>query len=53
MQLESLLERMKLDHLACQLDALCEQAAKRDLDYRGFLTEALTTEWGGRATRRE
>ena len=48
MQLESLLERMKLDHLACQLDALCEQAAKRDLDYRDFLTEALTTEWGGR-----
>lgn len=48
MHIESLCERMKLDHLACQLDALCEQAAKRDLDYKDFLTEALTTEWNGR-----
>jgi len=48
MQLEGLLERMKLEHLAVQLDAICEQAAKKDLDYRDFLTEALQTEWSGR-----
>jgi DNA replication protein DnaC len=48
MQLEGLLERMKLEHLSCQLDAICEQASKKDLGYREFLTEVLQTEWSGR-----
>ncbi len=48
MQLEGLLEKMKLEHLTVQLDAVCEQAAKKDLGYREFLTEVLATEWNGR-----
>ncbi|HEU18633.1 MAG TPA: AAA family ATPase [Deltaproteobacteria bacterium] len=48
MQLTGLLEKMKMDHLSYQLDAVCEQAAKRDLGYREFLTEVLQTEWNGR-----
>ena len=48
MQLVSLLERMKMNHLAPQLDAVCEQAAKRELDYKAFLAEALDAEWKGR-----
>ncbi|NLN61068.1 MAG: ATP-binding protein [Deltaproteobacteria bacterium] len=51
MQLTGLLEKMKMDHLSCQLDAVCEQAAKRDLGYREFLTEVLQTEWNGRHQR--
>ena len=43
---------MSCGHLASvvtgSLDALCEQAAKRDLDYRSFLAEALASEWAGR-----
>jgi DNA replication protein DnaC len=48
MQLMSLLGKMKMDYLTAQLDAVCEQAAKRDLGYREFLTEALQVEWRGR-----
>jgi DNA replication protein DnaC len=48
MELKALFERMKLDHLGNQLDQVCEQAAKRELDYKSFLTEALATEWRGR-----
>jgi DNA replication protein DnaC len=48
MQLNRLLERMKMEHLAAQLDAICEQASKKDLGYREFLTEALDSEWKGR-----
>jgi DNA replication protein DnaC len=48
MQLTGLLERMKMEHLEAQLDAICEQASKKDLGYREFLTEALQTEWRGR-----
>jgi len=51
MELVTLFERMKLEHLAGQIDAVCEQAAKRDLDFKGFLTEALTTEWRGRSLK--
>jgi|GEM_PF-1554464 hypothetical protein len=51
MPLEGLLERLKMEHLYCQLDSLCEQAAKRDLGYREFLTEALRAEWNGRHHR--
>lgn len=48
MQLTGLLEKMKMDYLPGELDGLCEQAAKRDLGYREFLTEALDAEWRGR-----
>jgi DNA replication protein DnaC len=48
MQLDSLLSKLKLDHLAAQLDTVCEQAAKRELGYREFLTDALGAEWQGR-----
>ena len=51
MQLVSLLEKMKMEHLASQLDTVCEQATKRDLGYREFLTEALDAEWKGRHLR--
>ena len=48
MQLLNLLEKMKMEHLSFQLDAVCEQASKKDLGYREFLTEALQTELSGR-----
>jgi len=48
MQLVSLLERMKMEYLSGQLEAVCEQAAKRDLGYKEFLEEALGVEWQGR-----
>jgi DNA replication protein DnaC len=48
MQLISLLEKMKMDHLCVQLDSICEQASKKDLGYKEFLTRALDTEWKGR-----
>ena len=51
MELVTLLEKLKMDHLEAQLDAVCEQAAQRDLDYKTFLTEALQTEWHGRYRR--
>jgi len=51
MELITLLERMKMDHLLLQLDGLCEQAAHGDLDYKGFLTQALEAEWRGRYQR--
>ena len=48
MQLTTLLERLKMDHLQAQLDPICEQASKADLDYKAFLTQALDVEWRGR-----
>lgn len=48
MKLEQLLERLKMEHLQDSLDTLCEQASKNDLNYREFLEQALTQEWGGR-----
>jgi DNA replication protein DnaC len=51
MELGTLLERLKLQGLDEQLDTICEQAAKRDLDYRAFLTEALKAEWQSRNVR--
>ena len=41
MQLTTLLERMKMEHLLAQLDGVCEQASKSDLDYKAFLAQAL------------
>ena len=51
MELENLLERLKLDHLESQLDAVCEQASQRQLNYKDFLEQALQTEWQGRFQR--
>ncbi len=51
MELTSLLERMKMEHLLAQLDGVCEQAAKGDVDDKGFLTQALEAEWRGRHQR--
>jgi len=51
MELSTLLERLKMDHLDAQLDSVCEQAAERELDYKSFLTRALNTEWQGRYQR--
>ncbi len=48
MSLESLLDRLKMDHLHAALDGLCEHASKKDLSYREFLEQALEQEWGGR-----
>jgi len=48
MELERLLQELKMDHLEMQLDTVCEQAAERELDYKSFLTEALNTEWQAR-----
>ena len=48
MQLESLLEKLKMEHLGTQLESVCEQAAKRELAYKEFLAEALSVEWNGR-----
>ena len=51
MELERLLERLKMDHLEAQLDSVCEEAATRELDYKSFLTQALGVEWQGRYQR--
>jgi len=51
MELERLLDKLKLDYLAPQLDAVCEQAAQQELDYKRFLAQALTLEWQGRYQR--
>ena len=51
MELNALLERLKLDHLEAQLDAVCEQGASQQLDYKHFLAQALDVEWQGRSRR--
>jgi DNA replication protein DnaC len=51
MELSSLLEKMRMEHLLASLDSVCEQASKRDLGYREFLAEALGAEWKGRHSR--
>jgi len=48
MQLSELCSKLKFDHLPAQLDTLCEQASKRELNYREFLAEVLGAEWQGR-----
>lgn len=48
MELNTLLDRLKMSHLEAQLDAVCEQAAQRNEDYKTFLAQALQTEWQGR-----
>jgi DNA replication protein DnaC len=51
MELGPLLGKLKMDHLEAQLDAVCEQAAQRQADYKTFLVQALQTEWQGRYQR--
>lgn len=51
MELPTLLHKLKMEHLENQLDAVCEQAAARDLDYKSFLAGALEVEWRGRDQR--
>lgn len=51
MELQPLLSKLHMDHLEAQLDAVCEQAATRQLDYKTFLSQALETEWQGRYQR--
>jgi DNA replication protein DnaC len=51
MELTLLLEKLRMDHLEAQLDAVCDEAAQKDLDYKSFLSRALATEWQGRYQR--
>ncbi len=51
MELTTLLNKLRLEHLEAQLDAICEQAAQRQEDYKAFLVQALHTEWQGRYQR--
>lgn len=48
MELENLLDKLRMDHLEAQIDVVCEQAAEKQLDYKSFLVQALQTEWQGR-----
>lgn len=50
-QLDNLLDRLRMDHLEAQLDAVCEQAAAKQMDYKDFLVQALQTEYQGRFQR--
>ena len=51
MNLDQLLDRLKMEHLQASLDSLCEHASKSDLNYREFLEQALAQEWGPRHQR--
>jgi DNA replication protein DnaC len=48
MELTELCTKLKFEYLPAQLDTLCEQAAKRELNYPEFLSHALMTEWQAR-----
>lgn len=48
MELSVLLDRLKIEHLLTQLDGVCEQAAKSNLDYQDFLARSLEVKWRGR-----
>lgn len=50
-ELETLLTRLKMEHLGYHVENLLEQAAKEELNYREFLCLALTQEWNGRHQR--
>jgi hypothetical protein len=39
MELMHLMRQLKMEYLIANLDALCEQAAKQELDYRSFLAD--------------
>lgn len=48
MELDHLLDKLRMEHLEAQIDAVCEQASQKQLDYKAFLVQALETEWQGR-----
>ena len=48
MELIALLDKLRLNTLAERLETVCETAAKRELNYKEFLTEALSVEFGDR-----
>ncbi len=48
MELDNLLEKLRMEHLEAQIDAVCEQASQKQLDYKAFLAQALEAEWQGR-----
>ena len=48
MELTALLDKLRLNTLAECLETVCETAAKRDLNYKEFLAEALNVEFGDR-----
>ena len=48
MELIALLDRLRLNTLAERLETVCESAAKRELNYKEFLAEALSLEFGDR-----
>src|SRR5271170_633015 len=48
MELTELCSKLKFEHLPDQLETLCEQAAKRELNYQEFLNQVLMTEWQAR-----
>ncbi len=50
-ELETLLGRLKMEHLGYHVESLLEQAAKKELNYREFLCMALQQEWNGRHQR--
>ncbi|EJI9871139.1 ATP-binding protein [Salmonella enterica] len=50
-ELETLLSRLKMEHLSYHVETLLEQAAKKELNYREFLCMALQQEWNGRHQR--
>jgi len=45
MQLDALFEKMKMEHLGSQLESVCEQASKRELNYKEFLAEPSLPTW--------
>ncbi|MFP1462471.1 ATP-binding protein [Escherichia coli] len=50
-ELETLLGRLKMEHLGYHVESLLEQAAEKELNYREFLCMALQQEWNGRHQR--
>lgn len=50
-ELETLLSRLKMEHLGYHVESLLEQAAKKELNYREFLCMGLQQEWNGRHQR--
>lgn len=48
MELDHLLDKLRMEHLEAQIDAVCEQASQKQLDYKAFLAQALEAEWQGR-----
>ncbi len=47
-ELETLLGRLKMEHLGYHVESLLEQAAKKELNYREFLCMALQQGRNGR-----